>query len=197
MMKRNFYELSSRMLAASVALFAAVLTGCDRREEVYPAEGNAYMHDPVFKAQLEAQVKKRDAVRKDFMRATRALNDFVKDESGGNFAAATNTPRGARLYAAMKESEKRFVANRIETAELTRERIERARADSQRIKNGEAKAVKIPPREVAKPVEPPRRTPAQSEALRAAARAKAAKAAAASKGAAASEGATAQDDFKK
>ena len=144
MMKKNFYVLSSRSIAASVALFAAVITGCDRRVEVYPAEGNAYMHDPEYRAQLDAQIKERDQLRKEMFDARDRLSAFIKD-NGGDMAVITNSPRWASLTARAKRCEQMFISNRLETARITRERIARAVEDSKRIARGEAKAVALPP----------------------------------------------------
>lgn len=146
MMSKQINVLSPFAIAAAVALFAVAFAGCDRREEVYPAEGNAYMHDPEFRAQLDASVKVRNGLAKSSCKANAELNAYIK-ENGFDFVAATNTPRGAELYATILRNEQLMVSNRIAVAKLTRERMKRAQADSERIKRGEAKAKEISKKE--------------------------------------------------
>ena len=147
MMSRKMKRLSLNKPAVVFSLFAAVLCGCEEKtapalEEVYPAEGNAYMNDPAFRAQLDSQSKEKDAICKSNFQLNAEFQSLLKS-NGGDYAAATNTPRGAELAALIRENQALLVSNRMETARLARERIKRAQEDSRRIRRGEAKAIDI------------------------------------------------------
>ena len=142
MMRKNFNVLSSCTLAATVALFAVLANGCDRREEVYPVEGNAYTLDPAFKADIDRQVAERDALAKEQRKLIKEMQALVAKYNGDAKAAAASR-EGVELGARLKAGEESFKSNRLETARITRERIARAVSDSERIKRGEAKAIDL------------------------------------------------------
>ena len=151
MMSKKMTGLSISELSAVIALSAAVLCGCDKQvtpelEEVYPVEGNAYMHDPEYRAQLETQGRARGELQKAHFRMNDELNALLK-ENGGDVAAVTNTARGAELVAMIRHNQELLTSNRTEIARLTRERVKRAQADSLRIQRGEAKAIDISKKE--------------------------------------------------
>lgn len=157
MMSEKNIVMSSYAIAATVALCATLISGCDQPatpapaelEEVYPAEGNAYMHDPAFRAKLDVQAQVKNDLRKSRLAINRELDELLKAH-GGDYAAVTNTARGAELAAAVLRNERLFASNRMEVARLTRERIKRANEDSLRIQRGEAKAIEISKKKEAK-----------------------------------------------
>ncbi len=142
MSSKKIDVLSSYVLAATVTLFVALTSGCDRREEVYPAEGSAYAQDPEYVAQLEAQVGQRNLIAKERREIIAALDVVVKHHNGDK-AAAEASEEGKRLVARLHANEQQFISNRLETAKITFERRQRAVADSERIKRGEAKPIDI------------------------------------------------------
>ena len=142
MSSKKIDVLSSYALAATVTLFVALTSGCDRREEVYPAEGNAYAQDPAYIAQLQAQVGERDSIAKERREINAALGALLKKHNGDK-AAAEATEEGKALIARLQANEQQIISNRLETARIQRERHARAVADSERIKRGEAKAIDI------------------------------------------------------
>lgn len=142
MSSKKIDVLSSYALAATVTLFVALTSGCDRREEVYPAEGNAYAQDPAYIAQLQAQVGERDSIAKERREINAALGALLKKHNGDK-AAAEATEEGKALIARLQANEQQIISNRLETARITRERVARAVADSERIKRGEAKPIDI------------------------------------------------------
>lgn len=141
-------RLSLFELTVVLSLFATLICGCEEKaspvvlEEVYPAEGNAYMFDPAFRAQLDVQSKAKGEIRKSRFKLNDEFGALVK-EHGGDYAAATNSARGAELLAEIRRNDLLLNSNRMELARLTRERIKRAQEDSQRIRRGEAKAIDI------------------------------------------------------
>lgn len=142
MSSKKIDVLSSYALAATVTLFVALTSGCDRREEVYPAEGNAYAQDPAYIAQLQAQVGERDSIARERREINVALGALLKKHNGDK-AAAEATEEGKALIARLQANEQQIISNRLETARITRERVARAVADSERIKRGEAKPIDI------------------------------------------------------
>lgn len=142
MSSKKIDVLSSYALAATVTLFVALTSGCDRREEVYPAEGNAYAQDPAYIAQLQAQVGERDSIARERREINAALGALLKKHNGDK-AAAEATEEGKTLIARLQANEQQIISNRLETARITRERVARAVADSERIKRGEAKPIDI------------------------------------------------------
>lgn len=142
MSSKKIDVLSSYAFAATVTLFVALTSGCDRREEVYPVEGNAYAQDPAYVAQLQAQVAERNDIAKERREINAALADLLKKHNGDK-AAAEATEEGKALVARLSANEQQFISNRLETARITRERVARAVADSERIKRGEAKSIDI------------------------------------------------------
>lgn len=142
MMTKKLDVLSSRFIAATVTLFVALISGCDRRDEVYPLEGNGYAKDPVYLTQLESQVAARNEIVKDRAKTAAALEALLK-KHGGDRAAVEATEEGRALVARLNMSEELFVSNRMETARIMQERVARAVADSERIKRGEAKPIDI------------------------------------------------------
>lgn len=142
MSSKKIDVLSSYALAATVTLFVALTSGCDRREEVYPAEGNAYAQDPAYVAQLQAQVGERDSIARERREINAALGALLKKHNGDK-AAAEATEEGKALIARLQANEQQIISNRLETARIQRERHARAVADSERIKRGEAKAIDI------------------------------------------------------
>lgn len=142
MSSKKIDVLSSYALAATVTLFVALTSGCDRREEVYPAEGNAYAQDPAYIAQLQAQVGERDSIARERREINAALSALLKKHNGDK-AAAEATEEGKALIARLQANEQQIISNRLETARITRERVARAVADSERIKRGEAKPIDI------------------------------------------------------
>ena len=142
MSSKKIDVLSSYTLAATVTLFVALTSGCDRREEVYPAEGNAYAQDPAYVAQLQAQVGERDSIARERREINAALGALLKKHNGDK-AAAEATEEGKALIARLQANEQQIISNRLETARIQRERHARAVADSERIKRGEAKAIDI------------------------------------------------------
>ena len=141
-MKRNFYVLSSYALAATVAIVATLIAGCEKKEEVYPVEGNAYARDPAYRAQLDAQVAERNTLAKERREINAEFAALVKRHNG-DAKSVESSSEGAALLARLKANEQQFISNRMATAEITRERVKRAVADSERIKRGEAKAIDI------------------------------------------------------
>ena len=142
MSSKKIDVLSSYAFAATVTLFVALTSGCDRREEVYPAEGNAYAQDPAYVAQLQAQVGERDSIARERREINAALGALLKKHNGDK-AAAEATEEGKALIARLQANEQQIISNRLETARIQRERHARAVADSERIKRGEAKAIDI------------------------------------------------------
>lgn len=142
MSSKKIDVLSSYALAATVTLFVALTSGCDRREEVYPAEGNAYAQDPAYIAQLQAQVGERDSIARERREINAALGALLKKHNGDK-AAAEATEEGKALIARLQANEQQIISNRLETARIQRERHARAIADSERIKRGEAKPIDI------------------------------------------------------
>ena len=142
MMRNNFFVLSSCAVAMTVALVAILMTGCEKREEVYPAEGNAYMEDPAFRAQLDAQVAQRNALTRERRRLNDEKAELLK-KFNGDINAAKDSPEGRALIERFRASDAANVSNRLETARITRERVKRAVADSERIKRGEAKPIDL------------------------------------------------------
>lgn len=142
MSSKKIDVLSSYALAATVTLFVALMSGCDRREEVYPVEGNAYAQDPAYVAQLQAQVGERNSIAKERREIKAALDALMKKHNGDK-AAVEATEEGKALVARLNANEQQFISNRLETARITRERVKRAVEDSERIKRGEAKAIDI------------------------------------------------------
>ena len=142
MSSKKIDVLSSYALAATVTLFVALTSGCDRREEVYPMEGNAYAQDPAYVAQLQAQVGERDSIARERRELNVALKALLKKHNGDR-AAAEATEEGKVLLARLQANEQHIISNRLETARITRERVARAVADSERIKRGEAKPIDI------------------------------------------------------
>lgn len=142
MSSKKIDVLSSYAFAATVTLFVALTSGCDRREEVYPVEGNAYAQDPAYVEQLHAQVDERNSIAKDRREIIGALDALMKKHNGDK-AAVEATEEGKVLVARLKANEQQFISNRLETARITRERVKRAVEDSERIKRGEAKAIDI------------------------------------------------------
>lgn len=142
MSSKKIDVLSSYALAATVTLFVALTSGCDRREEVYPAEGNAYAQDPAYIAQLQAQVGERDSIARERREINAALGALLKKHNGDK-AAAEATEEGKALIARLQANEQQIISNRLETARIQRERHARAVADSERIKRGEAKPIDI------------------------------------------------------
>lgn len=142
MSSKKIDVLSSYAFAATVTLFVALMSGCDRRDEVYPVEGNAYAQDPAYVAQLQAQVAERNDIAKERREINAALADLLKKHNGDK-AAAEATEEGKALVARLSANEQQFISNRLETARITRERVARAVADSERIKRGEAKSIDI------------------------------------------------------
>lgn len=142
MSSKKIDVLSSYALAATVMLFVALMSGCDRREEVYPVEGNAYAQDPAYVAQLQTQVGERNSIAKERREIKAALDALMKKHNGDK-AAVEATEEGKALVARLNANEQQFISNRLETARITRERVKRAVEDSERIKRGEAKAIDI------------------------------------------------------
>lgn len=142
MSSKKIDVLSSYAFAATVTLFVALASGCDRREEVYPVEGNAYAQDPAYVAQLKAQVGERDVIARERREINAALGALLKKHDGDK-AAVEATEEGRALVARLQANERHFVSNRLETARITRERVKRAVEDSERIKRGEAKPIDI------------------------------------------------------
>lgn len=142
MSSKKIDVLSSYALAATVTLFVALTSGCDRREEVYPAEGNAYAQDPAYIAQLQAQVAERNDIAKERREIISSLTALTKKYNGDK-AAVEASGEGKALIVRLNANEQNFISNRLETARITRERHDRAIADSERIKRGEAKAIDI------------------------------------------------------
>ena len=139
MMRKRFNVLS---LLATVALVAVVISGCDRREEVYPVEGNAYALDPAYQAALARQVEGRKVIMKDRVRTMKKLEELAK-KFGDDKAALTNSVEYLRAREDLRACDEAIISNRMETARITRERIKRANEDSKRIERGEAKAIDI------------------------------------------------------
>ena len=139
MMRKRFNVLS---LLATVALVAVVISGCDRREEVYPVEGNAYALDPAYQAALARQVEGRKVIMKDRVRTMKKLDELAK-KFGDDKAALTNSVEYLRAREDLRACDEAIISNRMETARITRERIKRANEDSKRIERGEAKAIDI------------------------------------------------------
>ena len=151
MMSKKMTGLTISRLSAVFALSAVVLCGCDKQtapelEEVYPAEGNAYMHDSEFRAQLETKGRAKGELQKALFKMNDELKALLK-ENGGDIAAVTGTVCGAELVGKIRQNEALLVSNRMETARLVRERAKRAQADSLRIERGEAKAIDISKKE--------------------------------------------------
>lgn len=142
MSSKKIDVLSSYAFAATVTLFVALTSGCDRREEVYPAEGNAYAQDPAYVAQLQAQVGERDSLARERREINAAFGALMKKHNGDK-AAVEATEEGRALLARLNVNEQQFISNRLQTARITRERVARAVADSERIKRGEAKPIDI------------------------------------------------------
>lgn len=142
MSSKKIDVLSSYAFAATVTLFVALMSGCDRRDEVYPAEGNAYAQDPAYVAQLQAQVAERNDIAKERREVIAALSALAKKYNGDK-AAVEASAEGKALIARLNANEQNFISNRLETARIQRERHARAVADSERIKRGEAKAIDI------------------------------------------------------
>lgn len=142
MSSKKIDVLSSYALAATVTLFVALTSGCDRREEVYPAEGNAYAQDPAYIAQLQAQVAERNDIAKERREIISSLTALTKKYNGDK-AAVEASGEGKALIVRLNANEQNFISNRLETARITRERHDRAVADSERIKRGEAKPIDI------------------------------------------------------
>lgn len=142
MSSKKIDVLSSYALAATVTLFVALTSGCDRREEVYPAEGNAYAQDPAYIAQLQAQVAERNDIAKERREIISSLTALTKKYNGDK-AAVEASGEGKALIVRLNANEQNFISNRLETARITRERVARAVADSERIKRGEAKPIDI------------------------------------------------------
>lgn len=142
MSSKKIDVLSSYALAATVTLFVALTSGCDRREEVYPAEGNAYAQDPAYIAQLQAQVAERNDIAKERREIISSLTALTKKYNGDK-AAVEASGEGKALIVRLNANEQNFISNRLETARIQRERHARAVADSERIKRGEAKAIDI------------------------------------------------------
>lgn len=136
---------ASQAFCAAIALVWCA-TGCERREEkplpeVYPAEGHAYMKDPAFKAQLEAQEKEREKIlesREKLIEKFEALEKRM-----GSRAAAEKLPEWKQLESWAAACGRAYESNRWQTTEMLRERMVRAQADSERIARGEAKAKEI------------------------------------------------------
>ena len=149
MSSKKIDVLSSYALAATVTLFVALTSGCDRREEVYPVEGNAYAQDPAYVAQLQAQVGERNSLAKERRELNAAFGALMKKHNGDK-AAVEATEEGEALVARLNANERQFISNRLETARITRERVKRAVADSERIKRGEAKPIDISKKEEVK-----------------------------------------------
>lgn len=149
MSSKKIDVLSSCALAATVTLFVALASGCDRREEVYPVEGNAYAQDPAYVAQLQAQVGERNSLAKERRELNAAFGALMKKHNGDK-AAVEATEEGEALVARLNANERQFISNRLETARITRERVKRAVADSERIKRGEAKPIDISKKEEVK-----------------------------------------------
>lgn len=142
-------KLKKFLVHASQALFATVVlsccvVGCGRREEpkplpeVYPAEGFAYMDDPVFKAQMAAQKKEKNAILGEREKLFAAFAELEKRE--GSRAAAEKSPEWKVLEKKAQACLQNFESNRMHSAELFDARLKQAQADSEKIKRGEAKA---------------------------------------------------------
>jgi len=141
-------KLKKVLVHASLALGAVIVLSClvagcgkqkkvDTRPEVYPAEGNAYMKDPSFKAVLAVQDKERKSIlgeREKLFQEFEAL-----EKRAGSRAAAEKLPEWKTLEARAQACGRAFESNRWHTTEIFRERVQRAREDSARIARGEAK----------------------------------------------------------
>lgn len=110
--------------------------------EVWVAEGNAFMNDPEYRAELaklenaQARVAKRQAVINQRLQA-------IKQEFRNDPEAVAKIPLYRELTEKAKSNAVEFASVRREIAELIKARHARAAEDSQRVARGEAVAKKI------------------------------------------------------
>ena len=142
-MRNIFCALAPLVLTAAVAVTSCMITGCsDDLPEVYPAEGNAYMHDPEYQGMMKANVKRRDMLTEKLLAVGEARRKTLS-EFGGDDAMARASDKWKAIDAKEKEILADLEENRTAALTLTRNRMRKAAEDSARIQRGEAKAKTI------------------------------------------------------
>ena len=111
-------------------------------DEVYVAEGNSYMHDPVFRAALAKEWEVREEIGRKQLAVTSKMQAIL-EECGGDKAKAEARADYQALMAETKANARAYEESRSRAQTISRNRILRAQEDSKRVQRGEAKAIEV------------------------------------------------------
>ncbi len=111
-------------------------------DEVYVAEGNSYMHDPVFRAALAKEWEVREEIGRKQLAVTSKMQAIL-EECGGDKAKAEARADYQVLMAETKANARAYEESRSRAQTISRNRILRAQEDSKRVQRGEAKAIEV------------------------------------------------------
>lgn len=147
-MLRKSLSLASPALPVMAALVAWLVSGCGENPEpeleaVYPREGNAYVHDPAFRADMQRQRDEQKKIVEEQLRISKRMRAIEAEVKGDKAEAEKKSEEYRALKRAAEENAKSFQRSRVRSEEIVRARIRKAAEDSERVKRGEAKAIDI------------------------------------------------------